>query len=176
MEKNNFNQFIQDTWDGKNIDPSYVRFRGMKSIVINIASGCGYTDGDLKDIRDFAERMKDKVSIYLFPSDDFKQEPKEGKELYDFCETYGLNVLYPTVKLMPKSSVTGKDNEMYQWLQFKNEMATQYPSDENPFEVKWNFHKFLINTDGTVWGTLFPGESLLQKDIIEWCDNMEIIA
>ena len=48
--KSSFNQFIQKTYDGRVIDPSYVRFRGMKSIVINVASECGYTDTNYKDI------------------------------------------------------------------------------------------------------------------------------
>ena len=177
MIKENFNQFVQTTSDGKVIDPSYVRFRGMKSIVINTASKCGYTDSDMKDIAKFAELMKDKVSIYLYPSDDFNQEPNTDEENEVCCDGYGLVDLYPTVKIMSKSSVISKENELYQWLQNgQTHYIVDNQIDGNPFELKWNFHKYLINTDGTMWGTLFPGESLISEDIEEWCNIQEIQA
>jgi glutathione peroxidase len=169
--KSSFNQFIQKTYDGRVIDPSYVRFRGMKSIVINVASECGYTDNNYKDIFEFATKMKDKVSIYLYPSNDFGgQEPKSEEEIAKFCDKYGVLDLYPTVKLMNKISV--KDSELFQYLQYDNNL-TQEGVD---CEVTWNFQKFLINTDGSLWGYLYPEESLTnQKNIEEWCNNMEII-
>ena len=150
--KDNFNQIIQETYDGKVIDPSYVRFRGMKSIVINVASECGYTDNNYKDIFKFATKMKDKVSIYLYPSNDFGgQEPKDESEIAKFCDKYGVLDLYPTVKLMNKISV--KDSELFNF-----------------------FQKYLINTDGTLWGFMFPEEMISEdKSIEEWCNNMEII-
>ena len=169
--KSSFNQFIQKTYDGRVIDPSYVRFRGMKSIVINVASECGYTDTNYKDIFEFATKMKDKVSIYLYPSNYFGgQEPNIEEEIAKFCDKYGVLDLYPTVKLMNKISV--KDSELFQYLQYDNNLTQEGVN----CEVTWNFQKFLINTYGSLWGYLYPEESLTnQKNIEEWCNNMEII-
>ena len=172
MYRDSFNQFIQETWDGKVIDPSYVRFRGMKSIVINVASECGYTDKNYKEIYEFATLMKDKVSIYLYPSNDFGgQEPKDEEQIATFCDQYGLMDLYPTVKLMKKVSVKDPNNELFQWLQYNNEMAKHPDVDA---EIKWNFQKYLINTDGSMWGFLYSNESIIDDEIIEWCNVMEI--
>ena len=169
--KNSFNQFIQETHDGKVIDPSYVRFRGMKSIVINVASECGYTDASYKDIFKFATKMKDKVSIYLYPSNDFGgQEPKSEDEIAKFCDKYGVLDLYPTVKLMNKISV--KDSDLYKFLQYDNNLT-----DNNvDCEVTWNFQKYFINTDGTLWGFAYPEQEMSSdENLTEWCNNMEII-
>ena len=169
--KDNFNQFIQETYDGKVIDPSYVRFRGMKSIVINVASECGYTDKNYKDIFKFATKMKDKVSIYLYPSNDFGgQEPKDESEIAKFCDKYGILDLYPTVKLMNKISI--KDSELFKFLQYNNSLTDEGVN----CEATWNFQKYLINTDGTMWGFIFPEEMISEDKVIEeWCNNMEII-
>lgn len=172
MKKDSFNQFIQETYDGRVIDPSYVRFRGMKSIVINVASECGYTDQGYKDIFEFASLMKDKVSIYLYPSNDFGgQEPGSEEQIAQFCDKYGVLDLYPTVKLMNKVSVKDPENELFQWLQHGNQMA----QDGIDCEIKWNFQKFYINTDGSLWGFGYSQETMMDEDIIEWCNNMEII-
>ena len=172
MKKDSFSQFIQETWDGKVIDPSYVRFRGMKPIVINVASECGYTDQNYKDIFEFATLMKDKVSIYLYPSNDFGgQEPGTEDDIAAFCDKYGVLDLYPTVKLMKKVSVKDPENELYQHLQYDNVLTDQGID----CEVKWNFQKFLINTDGSMWGFLYSEEPLMDEGVIEWCNNMEIM-
>lgn len=173
MAKENFHQIILKTWDDKTIDPSYVRFRGMKSIVINVASECGLTDESYKDIYEFAKLMKDKVSIYLYPSNDFNgQEPGTIEEVSKFCDTYGVLDLYPTVKLMPKVSVKDPNNDLYQFLQYNNNLAKSGVD----CEVQWNFQKYLIDTDGSLWGFSLPHEKLIGDEAIEeWCNNMVII-
>jgi glutathione peroxidase len=173
MAKNNFHQIILQTWDGKTIDPSYVRFRGMKSIVINVASECGLTDESYRDIYEFATLMKDKVSIYLYPSNDFGgQEPGTMDQISNFCDKYGVLDLYPTVKLMPKVSVTDPDNDLFQFLQYNNHLA----DSGIDCKIQWNFQKFLIDTNGQLWGFSLPHEKLMgDKDIEDWCNNMEIM-
>jgi len=168
--KESFNQFMMRTWDGKLIDPSYVRYRDMKSIVINVASKCGYTDDNYKQLVEFANTVKDKVSIYLFPCNDFgQQEPGDIEEIVYFCDQYGLTDLYPTVKIMGKTSVVDEENELFQWLQYNNEMA----KSGLDFGITWNFHKFLINTDGSMWGFCYPDENLNDPEIIEWVNTKQ---
>lgn len=170
--KYNFNQCIQYTWDGRCIDPSYVRFRGMKSIVINIASACGYTEQNMREIAQFAEMMEDKVSIYLYPSDDFNQEPLNDEQIQEFCAKYGLTDMYPTVKIMSKTSVFDENNEVYQFLQKNNHLVEEQGID---CSVNWNFQKYYINTDGTLWGFSYAQESILDDGVVEWANELSEI-
>ena len=70
------------------------------------------------------------------------------------------------------NKISVKDSELFQYLQYDNNLTQEGVN----CEVTWNFQKFLINTDGSLWGYLYPEESLTnQKNIEEWCNNMEII-
>jgi glutathione peroxidase len=71
-----------------------------------------------------------------FPSNDFgRQEPGEAKAIADFCEnTFGVR--FP---MFDKSVVSGPQaNPLYRELARRTGQAPQ-----------WNFHKYLINRDGT---------------------------
>jgi glutathione peroxidase len=144
----------------------------MKSIVINIASACGYTESNMTEIAEFAKMMKDKVSIYLYPSDDFNQEPLTDEQIQEFCTKYGLTELYPTVKIMAKTSVLDPNNEVYQFLQKNNHLATEQGVN---CDVDWNFQKYYINTNGTLWGFSYAQESILDEGVVEWAGQLSEI-
>jgi glutathione peroxidase len=82
-----------------------------------------------------------------FPSNDFKQEPGNNKQIGDFCKlTY--SVKFPMVE---KTSVTGKTaNPFYQQLIAK---TGQSPS--------WNFYKYLILPEGK---QVYAFDSMVQPD------------
>jgi glutathione peroxidase len=71
-----------------------------------------------------------------FPSNDFEQEPGNGKQIADFCyNTYGVK--FP---MFVKSSVAGRNaNPLHAALA----RLTGAPP-------KWNFHKYLIDRSGKV--------------------------
>ena len=85
----------------------------------------------------FLEDMDVKGLVVIgFPSNDFgEQEPGSDKEIADFCRlTYGVE--FP---MAAKTVVKGKGaNPFYRQLA---EITGSTP--------KWNFHKYLINRDGT---------------------------
>lgn len=152
------------TADGQMIYPKVLN---TKHIVINVASECGYTNQNYQDLQSFLETVdKDKVSIWLYPSNDFgKQEPGTDEEIKMFCESYGV-LDYPNVYLMNKTVL--KDSDIWHWLQYTNEGSTQYGYD---FEAKWNFFKYLIDEDGEMWGLSYSSESLLDEEVLEWVNT-----
>jgi glutathione peroxidase len=112
------------------------QYQGKVILVVNTASYCGFTS-QYDGLEKLNERLKDKGLVVLgFPSNEFgEQEPGSNKEIADFCRlTYG--VLFP---MAGKTSVKGKDaNAFYKQLA---EITGSTP--------QWNFHKYLINRDGT---------------------------
>lgn len=152
------------TANGQMIHPKVLN---TKHIIINVASECGYTNQNYQDLQSFLETVdKDKVSVWLYPSNDFgEQEPGTDEEIKMFCESYGV-LDYPNVYLMTKTSL--KDSDIWNWLQYTNEGSTQYGYD---FEAKWNFFKYLIDEDGEMWGLSYSSESLLDEEVLEWVNT-----
>ena len=106
---------------------------------MNVASKCGYTKqyAQLQEL--YAQHSKD-ILILGFPANNFGgQEPGSNSEIAAFCEkNYGV-----TFPMMSKISVKGADADpIYNWLTKKELNGV---SDAN---VKWNFHKFLIDENG----------------------------
>ena len=112
------------------------QYAGKVILVVNTASYCGFTS-QYDGLEKLYARLKDKGLVVLgFPSNDFgEQEPGSEKEIADFCRlTYGVE--FPMVG---KTVVKGKDaNPFY--------VKLAQMTDSRP---KWNFHKYLINRDGT---------------------------
>jgi glutathione peroxidase len=123
--------------DGKKVKLS--KFKGKTMVVANTASACGYTP-QLKDLEAIYKSYKDKGLVVLgFPSDDFDQEKKSGKELAQFCErNYGV-----TFPMFKKTKVKGKArNKLFDYLVKKSKRPKS--------EVAWNFEKFIVNKQGKV--------------------------
>ena len=112
------------------------QYAGKVILVVNTASFCGFTS-QYEGLEKLYAQLKDRGLVVLgFPSNDFgEQEPGSDKEIADFCRlTYGVE--FPMVA---KTTVKGRDaNPFYQKLA---ELTGSKP--------RWNFHKYLINRDGT---------------------------
>jgi len=142
---------------------NFADLKGKKIIILNTASKCGYTkqyDALEKIHQTYSENN---LVIIGFPSDNFGgQEFDNNEEIANFCKlNYGVS--FP---LMTKSDVKGDNqNEIFKFLTKK---ALNGKSDN---EVKWNFTKFLINTDGSL-ETSYPS-NITPDDpkIIDWIEN-----
>ena len=126
----------------EDIDGGTIRmadYKGKYVLCVNVASQCGYTP-QYKDLQALYERYQDNLVIIGFPCNQFLgQEPGDNTEIKGFCEkNYGV-----TFPLTAKIDVKGKhQHPIYQWL------TSQEVDGRSEHEVKWNFHKFLVNPEG----------------------------
>lgn len=113
---------------------SLCQYAGKVVLVVNTASACGYTP-QYEGLQKLHERYAARGLVIVgFPSDDFRQEPKNNKGIADFCfDVYGVR--FP---MFAKSGVAGdKANPFF--------AALARETGEAP---KWNFHKYLIDRQG----------------------------
>lgn len=142
--------------DGNDFD--FSTLKGKKVLIVNTASECGYTPqyAQLQEL--YEEKGGEDFTIIGFPSNNFGgQEPGSADEIKAFCsKNYGV-----TFKMMSKVNAKGSNiSPIYQWLTQKELNGV---SDA---EVKWNFHKFLIDEKGN-WIAQFPsGISPLDEEIL----------
>ena len=122
--------------DGNKIELS--NFKNKVLVVVNVASRCGYTP-QYEGLQMLWSNYKNKNLVVIgVPTNNFKQEPGNNKEIKDFCETnFGIN--FPMTE---KTNVIGKDaHPFYKWAK-KNHGIGAIP--------KWNFHKIVIGKNGKV--------------------------
>ena len=125
--------------DGNKIELS--DFKNKVLVVVNVASRCGYTP-QYEGLQMLWSNYKNKNLVVIgVPTNNFKQEPGNNKEIKNFCETnFGIN--FPMTE---KTNVIGKDaHPFYKWAR-KNHGIAAIP--------KWNFHKIVIGKNGKVVDT-----------------------
>ena len=117
-------------------------------LIVNIASGCGFTP-QLKELQDLrAEFANQGFEVLGFPSNDFgNQEPLEGKEINEFCEVnYGVQ--FPVFE---KIRVRG--GGAHPLFKFLGNKKLNGNVNATP---RWNFHKYLIDRTGQVVDYFYP--------------------
>ncbi|XP_051947520.1 glutathione peroxidase 7 [Xyrauchen texanus] len=119
------------------------KYRGSVSLVVNVASECGYTDEHYKDLQQLQKDFGPfHFNVLAFPCNQFgQQEPGSDKEIDSFVRrVYGAS--FP---IFSKIAVVGIGaNNVYKYL-----------VETSRKEPTWNFWKYLIDTDGKVvdsWG------------------------
>lgn len=135
-----FYSFKVETLDGGTFD--FAKLRGKRVLIVNTASKCGFTPQykELQELWGLVDTSK--FVIIGFPANDFgQQEPGSNAEVADFCEkNYGVS--FP---MMAKVATKGPNQHpLYTWLTQKDQNGVSNA------EVRWNFHKFLIDENG-VW-------------------------
>uniref|UniRef100_A0A061RWB6 Glutathione peroxidase n=1 Tax=Tetraselmis sp. GSL018 TaxID=582737 RepID=A0A061RWB6_9CHLO len=113
--------------------------QGKVTLVVNVASKCGYTASNYEGFKRLKSRFKDSLEIVAFPCNQFAgQEPDSADQIKAFAESHGFEGL-----LMEKISVNGPGlmHPVYKFLK-------EGSRDVSPIE--WNFVKFLVRPDGTV--------------------------
>ncbi|KAJ3106815.1 hypothetical protein HDU97_005522 [Phlyctochytrium planicorne] len=135
-----FYEFAVNDYRKKPFDMT--QLKGKTVLVVNVASQCGLTP-QYKGLEELYQKHKDSGLVILgFPSNDFYQEPKEGDELVQSCQrNYGVS--FP---IMEKIHVNGsQEHELYKFLK------SSKPGFLGLFQmVRWNFEKFLVNSEGQV--------------------------
>jgi glutathione peroxidase len=124
------------------------QYKGQVLLIVNTASKCGFTP-QYKGLEAVYEQFKDKGAVVLgFPCNQFgAQEPGQAEEIGAFCEkNYGV-----TFPLFAKIDVNG-DNAHPLFKKLKKDA----PGILGTEGIKWNFTKFLIRKDGTVYNRYAP--------------------
>ena len=125
-------------------DGNLVQYRGKVSLVVNVASKCGFTP-QYEGLEKLQREMKGKAfNVLGFPSNDFGgQEPGTSAEIAEFCKlTY--DVTFP----MFEKVVTRKgadQSPVYTFLGASGRLPA------------WNFSKYVVDKQGKVVA-FFPSE------------------
>lgn len=134
------NQFYQ--FSAKSLQGSEIKmenYQGKTILVVNTASKCGLTP-QYEGLEKLYQKYKDKGFVILgFPCNQFaNQESGDEKSISEGCLiNYGVS--FP---MFSKIDVNGENTHpIYQYL--KNELNGILGSN-----IKWNFTKFLIDSDG----------------------------
>lgn len=112
------------------------QYAGKVVLVVNTASYCGYTK-QYEGLEKLNAKYGPRGLVVLgFPSNDFKQESANAKEIADLCyNTYGVK--FP---MFSTTVVSGPNaNPLHASL-----------AKQTGKEPKWNFTKYLIGRDGKV--------------------------
>jgi glutathione peroxidase len=138
--------FSADNLQGQTVDLQ--QYAGKLVLIVNTASNCGFTP-QYKGLEAIYQQFRDRgVEVLAFPCNQFgHQEPGAADEIASFCEkNYGV-----TFPLFAKIDVNGKNaHPLYQYLKH------QAPGLLGSEAIKWNFTKFLIRQDGSVYKRYAP--------------------
>lgn len=128
--------------DGKSADLG--QYRGKVSLVVNVASQCGYTP-QYAGLEKLHRELKGKgFNVLGFPSNDFGgQEPGTAQEIATFCRT-NYDVTFPLFEKLVTKRGAGQ-SPIYAFLGTSGKLPA------------WNFSKYVIDKQGHITA-FFPSE------------------
>jgi len=131
--------FTMKDISGKDVDLS--TFKGKVLLVVNTATGCGFTP-QYEGLEKLYKTYKDQgFEILDFPCNQFgHQAPGTEDEIHEFCQMH-YDVSFPQFS---KIDVNGK-NEAPLYTYLKKEKGGILGRN-----IKWNFTKFLVDREGNV--------------------------
>lgn len=127
--------------DNKGADVSLEAYRGKVLLIVNTATGCGFTPQYQGLQALYTKYAAEGLEILDFPCNQFAgQAPGTAEEIADFCMgRFGV-----TFKQFAKIKVNGKEESpLYTYL--KEQQGGVLGS-----RIKWNFTKFLVDREGKV--------------------------
>ena len=155
--KESFYDFKANDINGKEVSMS--NYEGKVVLIVNVASGCGFTPQYEGLQKLYDEHKEEGLEILAFPCNQFgEQEKGDGEEIKNFCEK-NYSITFP---IFEKVEVNG--NDAHPIFKFIKEQKKGFMGTES---IKWNFSKFLLNKNGEVikrYGSLDVPENL-EEDI-----------
>ena len=132
------------------------KYKGKVILVVNTASRCGFTS-QYNKMQKLWEKYKDSGLIVLgVPSNNFgNQEPGSEKQIKEFCEV-NFQINFP---MTSKVDVKGTNaHPFYSWASTKMGIMSV---------PRWNFHKYLISTEGKLVDWFSSTTSPMSSKVIE---------
>ncbi len=147
----------------KNEDVKLSKYEGKVLIIVNTATGCGFTP-QYAGLEELYQKYHEKgLEILDFPCDQFgHQAPGSDDEIHEFC-TSKYNTSFDRFK---KMEVNGENAEpLFKYLEenspkeilkgLKNKMAMtavkkMSPTYKSDNDISWNFTKFIIDREGNI--------------------------
>nr|MBQ8252538.1 glutathione peroxidase [Lachnospiraceae bacterium] len=177
----NVYDFLVKAQDGS--DVSLEKYKGKVLLIVNTATGCGFTP-QYDELQDIYDECKDRgLEILDFPCNQFgEQAPGDDEEIHSFCTgRYGI-----TFPQFSKVDVNGEGAiPLYKWLTANTNfegfgmspmglmlsgVVKKADKDyKNNGNIKWNFTKFLINRNGNIVARFEPTDMKKLKEKIEEC-------
>lgn len=163
--------------DGKGNEVSMADYKGKVFLVVNTATGCGFTP-QYKELEEMYEKFHEKgFDIVDIPCNQFAgQAPESDEEIHEFC-TLKYHTQFPQMKKVDINGETaiplygylksqkgfegfGKGPKALAMSALLKKIDKDYKN--NP-EIKWNFTKFLVDRDGNVIARFEPTHDM--KDV-----------
>ena len=158
--------------DGSEV--SMEEYKGKVLVIVNTATGCGFTPqyNELQTL--YAEHQADGLEILDFPCNQFgNQAPGTDGEIHDFC-TLRYKITFPQ---FTKIDVNGENAiPLYKYLTenttfegFGKGMKAKMMSGvvkamdkdyKNNGKIKWNFTKFVIDREGNIAARFEPTQDM----------------
>ncbi len=168
--------------DTKKQPVSLAEYKGKVLLVVNTATGCGFTP-QYEALENLYKKYQDKGLVILdFPCNQFAgQAPGTEEEIVTFCQLK-YNVSFPQ---FAKIEVNGENasplfeylkeqapSEEYNGLKAKSTaklLKTISKTYKKENDIRWNFTKFLVDREGNVIGRYAPTTKPedIEKDILK---------
>lgn len=153
---------------------SMENYKGKVLVIVNTATGCGFTP-QYKPLQELYElHNKDGLEILDFPCNQFhEQAPGTDEEIHNFC-TGRFGITFPQ---FAKIDVNGENaSPLYKYLtsetkfngfgkgvsamMMKTVVKAMDKDYKNNGNIKWNFTKFVIDREGNIAGRFEPTDSM----------------
>lgn len=163
--------FTVKAQDGRDVELK--SFEGKVLLIVNTATGCGFTP-QYEELQNIYEELHDEgLEILDFPCNQFaNQAPGDDAEIHDFCTgRYGI-----TFEQYSKIDVNGENAiPLYKWITSNTKfegfngpmklmlapIVKKMDSDyKNNGNIKWNFTKILVDRKGEIVARFEPTASL----------------
>lgn len=168
--------------DRKGEEVSLSKYKDKVLLIVNTATGCGFTP-QYKGLEEMYQKYHDKeFEILDFPCDQFgHQAPGNDDEINEFC-TMRYHTTFDRFK---KIEVNGSnEDKLFTYIKkeqpykemkgLKNKVTMKSleklsGTSNNPFDIRWNFTKFLVDKNGHVVKRYEPLIQVdeIEKDVIE---------
>lgn len=141
--------------DHQGQDVALESYRGKVTLVVNVASLCGYTESTYRALKKLHDILSygDYFSVLAFPCNQFgDQEPYDIEEIVRQITTE-YSVEFP---IFNKIDVTGE----------RADPAFRHLIEDSSVIPDWNFYKYLVNGSGKVvgaWGTRTTIEEIFDE-------------